>query len=226
MKSKGVCRSCNKSYTGSGMTRHLQACAERKKLQNKGNDNIFLIKAGNPPFWVYFELSDSSTLYGIDGFLRTLWLECCGHLSAFTIDSEPYMSHPEDMDLDEEDMDSDEEGMGMPLKKVLKPGMEFSHEYDFGTTTYLDLKCISERKGKLKKKIEILARNDMPEIPCGECGKPAQLICMECIWQGTGFLCESCAKKHGCDEDMFLPVVNSPRMGECGYTGPAEDPVY
>lgn len=39
------------------------------------------------------------------------------------------------------------------------------------------------------------------------------------IWDGEGWLCESCAKNHECDEDMFLPVLNSPRTGVCGYTG-------
>jgi hypothetical protein len=24
---------------------------------------------------------------------------------------------------------------------------------------------------------------------------------------------------HECDKDMFLPVVNCPRVGECAYTG-------
>jgi len=34
-----------------------------------------------------------------------------------------------------------------------------------------------------------------------------------------GWLCDECAPKHKCGEDMLLPVVNSPRVGKCGYTG-------
>lgn len=35
------------------------------------------------------------------------------------------------------------------------------------------------------------------------------------------FFCETHAKRHECyNLDMLLPVVNSPRMGVCGYTGP------
>ena len=120
---------------------------------------------------------------------------------------------------------SGEKGMDIPLKKVLMPGVEFLHEYDFGTTTQLDMKCVSERQGKVKDMVEILARNDMPEILCDECGKPAKEICTECIWEGKGLLCESCAEEHECDEELLLPVVNSPRMGECGYTGPVEDDI-
>jgi hypothetical protein len=34
------------------------------------------------------------------------------------------------------------------------------------------------------------------------------------------FYCEHHSEDHDCDEpEMLLPVVNSPRMGMCGYTG-------
>ena len=221
MKSKGVCRSCGKTFSGSGMLRHLQARPERKKLQvMKGKGNVMHLKASTGPFWVYFEMNDSTTLSDIDTFLRDLWLECCGHLSAFTIDSVDYMS-------DTEFFDSGEKDMNISLKKILKPGMEFIHRYDFGTTTQLDMKCISEREGKVKNRVEILARNDMPEILCDECGEPAKEICTECLWSSEIYLfCEKCAKKHKCDEEMLLPVINSPRTGECGYTGPSVEPDF
>jgi hypothetical protein len=35
------------------------------------------------------------------------------------------------------------------------------------------------------------------------------------------FYCELHSEDHDCEEaEMLLPVVNSPRMGMCGYTGP------
>jgi len=209
MESRGVCRACNRTISGRGMTRHLQSCPERKKAQSEqGSGKVFLIKASAGPFWVYFEVNDSSTLVDIDIFLRDLWLECCGHMSAFTIDSVEYFSTTEFLEPGEKDMNRQ-------LRKVIRPGVKFRHEYDFGTTTELDLKCISERSGKVREKVEILARNEMPEFYCDECERLAEEICGEC----DEFLCESCAKKHGCGEDMFLPVVNSPRMGMCGYSG-------
>lgn len=68
--------------------------------------------------------------------------------------------------------------------------------------------------------IEIFARNEIPEILCDECGKfPAVEICPECQCDGSGWLCGSCANNHKCDQEMFLPVVNSPRAGVCGYSG-------
>jgi len=220
MKSEGVCKLCNKTFSGRGMTKHLQSCIERKEPEfKKGDEKIFLIKASAGPFWVYFEVNGSSTLNSVDRFLRSLWLECCGHLSAFTIGSVRYYSHASFLE-------TGEKGMGIPLKNVLKPGVRFFHEYDFGTTTELDMECILERQGKMMNRIEILARNNMIEILCDECGKPAKEICTQCVYEGKGFLCESCAKKHECGEDMLLPVVNSPRMGMCGYTGEAEDDIF
>ncbi len=64
-----------------------------------------------------------------------------------------------------------------------------------------------------------------PIIPCDECGKfQATQICTFCQWDDGGWLCDNCAKVHNCDEDdMFLPVVNSPRAGVCAYCGEEED---
>ncbi len=112
--------------------------------------------------------------------------------------------------------------MGRKLKDVLSPGMELLHEYDFGSTTELLVKVLAEYEGPMEKNksVEIIARNEAPEIPCDECGKaPAVQICTECQCDGSGWLCEACAEEHECGEEMMLPVVNSPRTGVCGYAG-------
>jgi hypothetical protein len=121
--------------------------------------------------------------------------------------------------------DLDEKGMNVALDKVLRPEMKFSHEYDFGSSTLLTLKVVAERVGEIRDDpIAILARNDPPEFACGECGKPATQVCTSCEYEaGGGWLCESCAADHECGEEMLLPVVNSPRVGVCGYTGPGRD---
>jgi hypothetical protein len=61
--------------------------------------------------------------------------------------------------------------------------------------------------------------NEPPSIPCMSCGKIAAQVCTECLWSGEGWLCDECAAEHECGEEMLLPVVNSPRVGVCGYTG-------
>lgn len=222
MKSEGVCRFCNKTFAGSAMSRHLQSCDERKKNQNKEEKRgkIFLLRAQAGPFFVYFETKASSSLKDVDAFLRELWLECCGHLSAFTINNVRYEQKTGGVDVMWTEIFGrahPTQSMNTRMYSVLSPGIKFIHEYDFGSTTQLDMTCIAERQGNLKK-IKILARNNLPDFRCS-CGKPANGICTQCMWEDTSFFCEKCAKKHECGEEMFLPVVNSPRMGVCGYTG-------
>jgi predicted RNA-binding Zn-ribbon protein involved in translation (DUF1610 family) len=110
--------------------------------------------------------------------------------------------------------------MKVKLADILKPGLEFEHEYDFGTTTYLKLKVISERQGKLSKRpIQIISKNDPITFKCVSCGEVATAVCTQCIWEEEAWFCESCLKKHECGEEMGLPIVNSPRTGMCGYVG-------
>jgi hypothetical protein len=115
--------------------------------------------------------------------------------------------------------------MQVPLDQALHTGQTCSYEYDFGSTTELTLKVISEREVPAKKKsIEFLARNTLYFMPCDVCGKPAASYCTQCIDEDMGYLCDACARDHDCGEEMLLPRVNSPREGVCGYTGQA--PAY
>ena len=72
-----------------------------------------------------------------------------------------------------------------------------------------------------------MARNDMPEETCIECGRPATHLCLSCMHDlENAVLCDEHAEEH-MGEDMGDPIelVNSPRLGLCGYCGPA-DPWY
>lgn len=211
MKSEGICDYCKNIFSGSAMTKHLQSCAGRKKEneKDKNNGKVYLIHARCGLFWIYLEVNSDSTLKEVDSFLKDLWLECCGHLSMFTINDVNYCASPQKED--------GEKSMNVQLNKVLSLGDPFIHEYDFGTTTTLGLKVVSERKGRVKK-ITLIARNNIPDFRC-KCGNPAKEICSQCVYEGVGFLCEKCAKEHECGEEMLLPYVNSPRTGMCGYTG-------
>jgi len=165
-------------------------------------------------YWMHLEAPVDATLADLDDFLRDAWLECCGHLSAFTIGGISYASSVDP------DWGMDDRSMDVKLGRVLAAGNEFRHEYDFGSTTYLTLKALSERKGPIRgRDIEILAQNEPPLIPCDQCGQEATQVCTECSWSGGGWLCNQCSEAHDCGEEMLLPVVNSPRVGVCGYTG-------
>ncbi|RCW52126.1 hypothetical protein [Halanaerobium sp. ST460_2HS_T2] len=81
-----------------------------------------------------------------------------------------------------------------------------------------------------KDKISVLARNNQPEIKCSHCDNPAEYICPDCIYNGLGWYCSDCLDKHeenNCmwDSKNLLPVVNSPRVGVCAYTGNKKDNV-
>ena len=208
---KATCLICKSKYSGPGMTRHLQSCLaksleSRKKKGETRTQPFFHILARGcsfPEYWLHLKTLSNARLSDLDQFLREIWLECCGHMSAFSFGRE-------------------ELPMGKKLKDVLQPGMELFYEYDFGSTTELSIRAIAQYEGAIEKgkKIEVLARNEPPEIICEECGRnPAAQICTECQWDEGGWLCQKCVKKHECGEDMMLPVVNSPRTGVCGYTG-------
>jgi len=208
------------------MTRHLETCEQRASTEAKAGDRwnvqkirtFHLVVEGRdlPMYWMHLDVTASTTLATLDRFLRATWLECCGHLSAFEIGGVRYaVSAGVD-----DDWDMGEKSMRVRLDKVLSPGQTCSYEYDYGTTTELKLKVISEREVEARgKAIQVLARNTPPVILCEECGKPATNICSQCIFDEKGWLCDDCAQEHECGEEMLLPVVNSPRAGMCAYTG-------
>jgi hypothetical protein len=224
-QSHGKCHLCNQTFSKAAMSRHLAKCVEAHAASGKGvsrsppkTEKLFHLVAegqGAPMYWLHLEVPARATLEDLDIFLRNIWLECCGHMSAFRIGEESYSVAP-DPDW------GDEQGMDVELGEVFEPGMKFSYEYDFGSTTELALKVVGEREGTASKKepVRLLARNDPPEVLCGVCKKaPATIIDVENSWEPTGWLCEACAEKQGVDEEMTLPVVNSPRAGVCAYTG-------
>ena len=218
--SQGKCNLCGETFGKAAMTRHLAACVQKHVASEKWQKRIFHLQVegrGLPYYWMHIEMPADAKLADLDRFLRGIWIECCGHLSAFNIAGQTYDVHPEPDPWG----GKKPKGMGAKLGDVLQPGVKFGYEYDFGTTTELALKVVGERAGALKAKtVEILARNDQPPINCGVCGKPATQVCTQCMFEGPeAWLCDEHAEEHECGTDYFLPVVNSPRVGMCGYTG-------
>ena len=261
---------------------------------------------------MHLEMPASDALADLDGFLRDIWLECCGHLSEFTIGGTSYSSEPDDYfyfgeaeTAEEEEIEEEEEeefnvdelletfppeslnmlpknfltelkkfesidnlvsylketlnsmpkrgvphsqeewneyrahyfqvqileallemvedrSLDAPLEKVLKVSQKFSYEYDFGSSTDLTLKVLSEREGVIQDEdnIGILAQNSEPVILCKVCGKPAKYVVGGYFdVEENAFCSKKCVKKSGEDAEMLLPVVNSPRVGVCAYTG-------
>lgn len=220
-KSEGFCRFCLKIFSGAGMGRHLSTCKtreEKNERELKGGQRkykIYHLKiTGGKWYWLHIEIPGNATLSDLDEFLRGIWLECCGHLSAFTIRGVRYEKGP----LDGPSFwDSSNQSINKRLYSILNLNDTFAHEYDFGSTTYLDGQVLAVRDGFLgKDKIRILARNNPYAFMCEDCGKLATGMCIEC----ESFICDQCQDAHECAEEMILDIVNSPRMGVCGYGGP------
>lgn len=209
-KNEGKCFVCQNRISHMAATRHMEPCLEKASAHEKKDQKIYLLKAsGGPSFWMYIEVQEKATLTDLDQFLRQKWMECCGHLSTFDIRGQQYFSHPE----------GDENSMDYAVGKILEPGMRWSYEYDFGSTTEVEGTVLSVRTGHIETMVKRVARNYMPHFECEDCDARAEAICSEC----GETVCEDCAEDHECGEEMLLSTCNSPRMGMCGFEGENDD---
>lgn len=108
-------------------------------------------------------MNGSAPLEKLDTYLRAIWLECCGHLSKFTIGGWGGRDIAKSRKAD----------------WIFGPSLVLRHLYDFGTTSETDIKVVGPREGKATTKLPIalLARNIMPETVCQECGELARWLC-------------------------------------------------
>lgn len=197
---KGNCYLCGVELSKVAMKNHLL------KVHNdeNGEQECYVLKvegAYNKDYWLYIDVPLDKTLTNVDTFLRKIWLECCGHLSAFR------------------GAGYSEVGKSRKIG-AFSIGDKLIHEYDFGSTTETVITFTAAIKRKKQKEaVRLLARNVPLQFQCANCGKPAAFICAECTYDSDNpFYCKPCGENHEHDE-MLLPAVNSPRMGECGYDG-------
>jgi hypothetical protein len=215
--SDGTCYLCEGKFAKNTITRHLQRCLEAHEPSSGNEQKLFhLAIYGHGTYWLHVEMPGTGTFADLDGFLRRIWLECCGHLSLFLFKPERLKRLGVRDEWDFGAQMPGEELMDNEIAEVLEPKLAFGYDYDMGSTTHLQLKVAGIRVGKWagRDQVRLLARNLPPQILCDQCGGPAEWIDGE---SGT-FNCGSCRDKAG-DSEYLLPVVNSPRMGVCGYTG-------
>jgi hypothetical protein len=153
-------------------------------------------------YWLDVVVSNRTTLATLDRFLRRTWLECCGHMSAFSTSGRP----------------AQELSSRLTVPEAFTRGKVIDYVYDFGSTTQLVIR-LKKVVAPPEESITLLARNEPPSYPCDECGLPAVSICIGCSIEEGGLLCQKHGEDHLCGEEALLPVVNSPRMGVCGYCG-------
>ncbi len=203
---KGNCYLCGQLMGKAGFKRHFLAA---HPYEGENGQKCVLLKvenAGSKSYWLYLDMPVTSTLKTLDSFLRKIWLECCGHLSEFHFGRMPI-------------------SMSTAIGSFSE-GCTLSYEYDFGSTTELVITIMGSMiRPRQKAAVRLLGRNEPYHFTCQNCGKEADYICPYCIWEKENpFLCEGCVGEHEHEEEILLPVVNSPRMGVCGYCG--EQDVY
>lgn len=141
-------------------------------------------------------MDGKALLEDLDAYLRAIWLECCGHMSEFSIG--PFSGEPLDM--------------GLKVDRLFDPGFQCDHVYDFGTCSETIVKVLDVREGKglTPNPIALLARNSPPAYPCVDCGKPATWLCVECHYEAVRRM--SLRKREGrCDLRRSPESPRSPR---------------
>ena len=248
-KSEGKCLFCGRMFAKAGINRHVQTHLKQKAEKNAAGRSYLVKVEPNPkwgrlPWFLSLWVDGKATIENIDGFLRNIWLECCGHTSAFTnpknrqqgggmwsfFEAEELLAEGKTKEYEKlVEESTGKVPMSRKADKVLYKGLKLEYEYDFGSSTELLLTVVEEYPVKADEKIVLLSRNEPLEWLCDTCKKePATQICTVHNWDENSLFCDKCAKKHAkkCDdfeEYAALPVVNSPRMGVCGYDGGSID---
>jgi hypothetical protein len=235
LKSEGQCVFCNEVFDRAAITRHLKTHFTKiKKIT--ANENSYHIKLendpryGKSPYFLNLWVSHKARFEDIDDFLRGIWLECCGHMSSFTDIEIRKKNRKAPYIFDFDKKNEEEIMMSKKVSKLFYEKQKIEYQYDFGTTTTLLITVVAVLPIKAPKTITLLSRNTPLELICQTCKKePATQICSVHGYNGEDNLfCKKCAKKHAkvCgdfDEYAAMPIVNSPRMGECAYEGGSID---
>ncbi len=219
-QSRGNCAFCNREMTHGGLSRHLVSCPKRREAiaaaQDGQSSTLYHLAVGDAydrNFWLHLEINGRSTLHDLDHYLREIWLECCGHMSQFSVGG----------------WRGDEIPMTHTIGSVFAFDDKVTHIYDFGSSSETLIEAVREREGRplTDKPIYLMARSNMPDTVCAECDAAAGWYCVDClIEQGEWItLCEKHCAEHDHDEyGGTVPLINSPRVGVCGYDGPADPP--
>lgn len=201
----GSCSLCGHRTSKTKMAAHLSTCASAHDRPGPSRA-VTMVRIGaahDPRYWLVVEMRSDATLKALDAFLRDIWVECCGHLRAFFIGRR---------EVPMATLAGNALGSGDPA---------FRYEYDFGSTTELVGEAVGTRSGAIgRAPVRLLARNDSLGLPCASCAEMATNVCPYCLGDDDFLFCDAHAAAHEhAREEVYLPVVNSPRMGVCGYNG-------
>ncbi len=218
LKSEGKCVFCDKMYSSTGIGRHLTSHLKAKEKEATSDSKAFHVKISAAEKFLHILIDGEMTLADLDEYLRSIWLECCGHLSSFMVRGREY-------DFGWDPTDEFGEPKGSEVETIFRKGMKLKYDYDFGSTTRLEIQVVNEYNIAFLGGILLLSRNEPLPILCHICEKkPAIKICSIHIYDGESMFCKDCTKIHAkkCpdfDDYASMTVFNSPRMGVCAYEG-------
>jgi hypothetical protein len=203
--SHGICMFCQEKHEMKDMPKHLGLHLKTMEKQNVQNITtpFYHIRVESEVYFLDLLVRGTLPMKKIDHYLKRIWLDCCGHMSAF--------GHKNYRVL-----------MKHLVEDVFEPRVKIYHDYDFGTTTRVFLRGIKKYDLLEKQDIILMSRNEPLGLKCDVCKrKIATQVCTVCDFE---LFCENCSEKHSetCSDFVdyaAMPVVNSPRMGECGYEG-------
>lgn len=206
--SEGKCLFCEKVFTQDDIGKHLSGHLTQMVKEDSGKKqaNYCHVEVEAGEMFLHLLVKGNLTMKSIDRFLRGIWLECCVHMSNFGHKNFKVSTKER-------------------VEDVFQHRVKIFHDYDYGTTTRVFLRTRKQYSLNLSEDIILLSRNEPLKLLCATCKKkPAINLCSVCWWDDYAFYCEDCSEKHAETCEDFadfaeMPVVNSPRMGECGYTG-------
>ena len=219
---KGICAYCQQEVAKAAALKHVGACKPRQtaiaaaEAGKIPSETLFYLRVQDAyvkAFWLDLEVRGTAKLKDLDKYLRAIWLECCGHMSQFSRGG----------------FGGRTAAMTRQVRDVLADGTEWTHLYDFGDTSETLVRAMAVREGRpaTKHPVALLVRNVAPAYSCMDCEQPAKWFCRECRMEHdlVGTLCDAHEKTHPHREyGEPVALVNSPRLGMCGYDGPADPP--
>ena len=216
---KAICLICKKSCQS--IDSHIISCIDNISIEDTNINYLLKITDDTNLYWMFIIIHCDVKLSSLDTFLRKKWLQCCGHLSEFSINNVKCKFQHK-------------------IKQIIQENIVIDYAYDFGTTTNLYITLVKQFNAA-NNKIKILSQNSSPKYKCstlegadGSCKGGSRncennfagsickkfnsnKICFEC----NDTYCDHCASSlsHKCDaEDEFLfDLINSPRFADCFY---------
>jgi len=213
IKSEGKCLYCGQLCDKRSISKHLEKHLAELSAKTEGEEVMHLRVEGGLHF-LQLLMPASAPLKSLDQFLRDIWLECCGHLSAFRLSGYVQV------------------GMQRKVGDVFRSVEKLNYEYDFGSTTELVVKHIGTHRlppFPAKERVRLLSRNEPLAFMCEMCKKkPATHFCTIHNYNEPSLFCDDCTKKHkkvcpDAADYALMSVCNSPRSGICGYEGGSID---